>query len=133
MPLASSRNLGNNYSLALKTGGGTHMTLVYVVNVKQGVRTRPSKETMLEEFMEESGIPKELPLQTAEMISKRCIGVTSGDVRDLQKSIPNYLTELHFQVRALRQPHIDLRGNPMKFWLILLGHATGIGRYQRPS
>lgn len=33
----SSRNLGNNYSLALNTGNGTHLTILYIKNCKRGL------------------------------------------------------------------------------------------------
>ena len=42
--LSFRRKLGNGYSLALNTGGGTHLTLVYFHSCKRGYEQRLVKQ-----------------------------------------------------------------------------------------
>ena len=109
MPKGSSRNLGNNYCLAWNTGGGTHMTLVYMENVRRGYEQDRARR-LVEEFLEETGVPEQLELTLGEMMTNRCISVTSATIRGLQEAIYDFLAEHGFQLRSLRDPHIDLRG-----------------------
>ena len=85
------------------------MTLVYMENVRRGYE-QDRVRRLVEEFLEETGVPEQLELTLGEMMTNRCISVTSATIRGLQEAINDFLAEHGFQLRSLRDPHIDLRG-----------------------
>lgn len=109
----SKRNLGGNTALALKTGGGTHMTLVYIENVKRGFEQARVKQ-LVEDFFNEHKVPDNVDLElTEDMWTERCVAVGSDELQLLQQALFTFLTAEHkLSVRALRPLHIDLRGQP---------------------
>ena len=62
-------------------------------------------------FMEENNVPEQLPITLGDMITERCIVVTTEQLRNLRQSIYEYLGAQGFDIRPLRPLHIDLRGN----------------------
>lgn len=114
-PLAalSSRNVGNNHVVAWKTGGGTHMTLVYINNVKRGFEQERVKR-IVNAFLAERQVNDTIRLPLGDMVTERCIAVQSDYLNELQQAIYNHLVSLGFSVRPLRPLHIDLRGQSHK-------------------
>lgn len=104
----SSRNLGNNYVLAWKTGAGTHMTLVYLNNVKRGYEQERAKR-LVDAFLAERGTPATIPLSLGPMATERCVSVKSEVLEQLQQALYDYLVSQGFSPRPLRPLHIDLR------------------------
>jgi hypothetical protein len=105
----SSRNIGTNYCLAWKTGGGTHLTLVYIENVKRGFQQDRVKR-LVQDLLDTMNVPPEIPLQTGPMMMERCIEIVTSDIIEIQLSIHECLERHGFRLRPLRPPHIDLRG-----------------------
>ncbi|CAB9523242.1 expressed unknown protein [Seminavis robusta] len=108
-PPGSSRNLGKNYALAWNTGGGTHMTLVYLTNVKRGYEQNRVK-TLVEDYLDANEVPEQLLLRVGDMTTKRCVSVCNPEIAALQVALHDFLRERGFEMRPLRPPHIDLRG-----------------------
>lgn len=108
----SCRNLGKNYVLAWNTGNNTHMTLIYLENVKRGYEQERVKWLANDFLREQLKAPETIELTLGEMMTDRCILVTNPLIKEIQEALYAYFTELGFTVRPLRSPHIDLRNQP---------------------
>lgn len=111
--VASARNLGTNYPLCWNTGAQTHMTLIYFENVKRGYEQERVK-SLAEDFLTAENVPTQLILKSPNVkwtyFSDRCVAVHSLEIQQIQKDLWSYFTKLGFKLRALRDLHIDLRG-----------------------
>lgn len=105
------RNLGNNYPLAFKTPNGTHMTLIYFNNVKRGYE-QERVNSLARAFMDEIKFPTVVKLELGEMIEpeERCVAIKNAQLIVLQKQLYDYFENEGFDLRPLRNLHIDLRG-----------------------
>ncbi len=124
--VCSSRNLGTNSVLAWKTGGGTHLTLIYLENVKRGFEQERAKR-LAEEYLNSQNVPETLHLAQELgkgkelMWTERCASVVSEQIRQIQKGLWEHFTQLGFTVRALRPLHIDLRGQDVNIIADMVG------------
>lgn len=114
----SARNLGNNYSLALNTGNGTHLTILYIKNCKRGYEQTRVK-TIANEFILNTLQKEEYHLTTNNIKvipnNSRCVAVTDPDLIQLQTDLLDHLIKNHgFDQNEIekRPLHIDLRGQP---------------------
>ena len=103
---SSSRKLGNGYSLALNTGAGTHLTLVYFHNCRRGYEQDLVKGMAAAYFQSANVTAIDLELRGAHCERSVLVG---GDllvrvVRDLEQLFAS------FDIDRGQVPHIDLRG-----------------------
>lgn len=104
-----ARNIGNNYALALKSGGNTHITIVYFNNVKRGFEQERVK-TLAEEYLRQTQFPASVRIQLGEMVTDRCFAVVNDDLIRLQRELHAHFATLGYDLRAIVPLHIDLRG-----------------------
>ena len=104
------RNLGKNYALAWKTGAKTHLTLIYFNNVKRGFEQERVKALAIA-FLNENNIAQHITLNLGDMMTDRCILVLNEEILRLQQQLYVYFEALGFDLRALKPPHIDTRGD----------------------
>ena len=100
-----ARRLGQGYSLALKTGEGTHLTLVYFNRLRRGYEQELVK-SMSEKYFEQRGL-EYLELVHGEIHEKRSIcihGEVENVIKDLQQLFSAY------DIDVAQQAHIDPRG-----------------------
>lgn len=102
----SSRKLGNGYSLALHTGCGTHLTLVYFNKLKRGYEQDMVKN-MAREYFESNNIT-EIDLEFDGSHAKRSVKVI-GEIEAIISDLQNIFSSFDIDVNQV--PHIDLRGN----------------------
>jgi len=104
------RNIGNNYALALQTGGDTHITLVYFNNVKRGFAQERVKQ-LAEQFLDDVAVfPARVTLQLGDMMTERCIAVVNPELVAIQRELTTLFTTLGYDLAPAVPLHIDLRG-----------------------
>jgi hypothetical protein len=102
----SSRKLGNGYSLALNTGAGTHLTLVYFNNLKRGYEQDLAKSIAIDYFRV-NGL-EEIELEFGDTHAKRSVRV-HGEIETIISDLRDLFTS--FDIDPDQIPHIDLRGH----------------------
>ena len=101
----STRKLGDGYSLALNTGNGTHLTLVYFFKCKRGFEQNSVKAKAAGYFAEHGIQSITLEFGEAhEERSVRVLGEAAKIIEDLREIFKNY------DIDKKQIPHIDLRG-----------------------
>jgi hypothetical protein len=106
--IMSSRKLGNGYSLALHTGNGTHLTLVYFNKLKRGYEQNLVKSITIDYFR--ANKIEEIELEFGDLHESRSIrvhGAIESIISDLKDSFKS------FDIDLGHIPHIDLRGRIM--------------------
>lgn len=100
------RKLGDGYSLAIKTGPYTHLTLVYFYNLKRGYEQSRVKEITNEYYAKNNIDYIDLNIN-GEPYGNRCIRVT-GKIVDIVNDLSNLFSS--YDIDTCQIPHIDLRG-----------------------
>jgi len=105
-----SRKLGDGYSLALNTGNGTHLTLVYFHKLKRGYEQDMVKQMASKYFTDNQ-------LETIELNIGEPYNIRSIKIHGQIEKIIKDLSELFssFNIDANQVPHIDLRGKSIEF------------------
>jgi len=102
----ANRKTGCGYSLALNTGGGTHLTLVYFNNAPRGY-TQDLIKPMATDYFEQQQLTHVDLVATGEGFNERSVRITGrveAIVTDLAKLFAS------FDIDQNQVPHIDLRG-----------------------
>jgi hypothetical protein len=103
-----SRKLGDGYSLALNTGNGTHLTLVYFHKLKRGYEQDMVKQ-MASQYFADNDL-EIINLNFGELYNIRSVKV-HGEIERIVKELSELFNS--FDIDANQVPHIDLRGNSM--------------------
>lgn len=105
-----NRKLGDGYSLALNTGNGTHLTLVYFHKLKRGYEQDMVKQMASKYFTDNK-------LETIELNFGEPHNIRSIKVHGQIEQIIKDLSELFssFNIDSNQVPHIDLRGKSIEF------------------
>ena len=101
----SSLRLGQGYSLALKTGDGTHLTLLYFNRLKRGYEQEQVKMAA-EEYFRQRGL-EHVNIEFGEIHEKRSIAVF-GEIDQVMKDLQQMFSS--YDIDATQRAHIDLRG-----------------------
>lgn len=104
----STRKLGCGYSLALNTGNGTHMTLVYFNNCKRGYEQDLAK-TMANDYFQARGITT-IDFDLGEKFNERSVRVRGAEIERIISDLTQNVYA-RFDIDSNQVPHIDLRGN----------------------
>lgn len=104
-----SRKLGDGYSLALNTGNGTHLTLVYFHRLKRGYEQDMAKR-IASQYFADNGL-ETVKLDFGELYNIRSVKV-HGHIERIIKDLSELFRS--FDIDANQVPHIDLRGNSIE-------------------
>lgn len=102
----SSRKIGKGYALALKTGGGTHCTLVYFRTCRRGYE-QEMVEKMAEDYFDSLGIDQ-VDLILGGSYASRSV-LVGGRLEEIRQGLVQLFAE-KFELYRIRPLHIDLRG-----------------------
>lgn len=100
---------GNGFSLALNTGKGTHLTLIYFNRCKRGYEQDLIRQMAINYFLNENLVSVKLEL--GDIIDKRRVLITSPLI---QKIIDDFQVLFSsFDIDLTQEAHIDLRGHSL--------------------
>jgi hypothetical protein len=104
----SGRKLGHGYSLAIHTGGGTHLTLVYFNNCKRGYEQDMVKQMASDYFQSRNLTTVDFTL--GDSYNERSVRVKGQVIESIISDLTHKIFT-SFDIDQNQVPHIDLRGN----------------------
>jgi hypothetical protein len=131
--MKNTRKLGQGYSLALDTGNGTHLTLVYFHQLRRGFEQNMVKQ-LAENYIYEN-CNSEIYMRYDNVFlneQKRCVVIKNHEIKSLQDGLQMlFYTNFSIDTTSIhaKTPHIDLRGtdyndlsdiivlHPPKWWI----------------